>query len=98
MTKGQDKSQVQSQVQGDSLIKEFKLVESDRSIYTYKIIFITVRGIELTYYTNSSNFVESLEKLKGDTFVIDYYIAGAIASGKDVENRIVKVKLPKTKS
>ena len=84
------------QVREDSLIKEFKLLESDRNIYTYKIAFITVRDIELTYYTNSKDFVESLENFKGDTFIITYVVGGTEGL-KDVNNRIVKVKLPKTK-
>lgn len=89
----QDKSQVRE----DSLIKEFKLLESDRSIYTYKIIFTTVRDIELVYYTNSKDFVGTLDNFKENKFIITYAFAGSTESAKDVENRIVKVKLPKTK-
>lgn len=84
------------QVHDDSLIKDFKVLESDKSIYAHKIAFITVRDIELIYYTNSKTFVQSLEKFKGEKFVISYFIANTDI--KDVDNRIVKVKLPKKRA
>ena len=91
-----EKNKENLQVRDDSLIKDFKVVESDRSIYAHKIVFITVRDIELTYYTNAKPFVQSLEKFKGEKFVISYFIANT--DSKDAGNRIVKVKLPKNKS
>lgn len=87
----------QNAIREDSLIKDFKVLESERKIYTNKIVFTTVRDIELTYYTNTKSFVESLASFKGETFVITYATANAIEGAKDVEKRIIKVKLPKKK-
>ena len=87
----------QSAVRDDSLIKDFKILESERKIYTNKIVFTTVRDIELTYYTNTKSFVESLENFKGETFVITYATANTTEGANGVEKRIIKVKLPKKK-
>ena len=87
---------LEQEVREDSLIKEYKVTKSDRNMYAHKVVFITVRDIELSYYTNSNSFVESLKNFKGDTFVITYAKAELSENNQDVKNRIVRVKLPKS--
>lgn len=84
----------------DSLIKSFEFADTERVLR--KIIFTTVKDVELVYYTNSKRVIDSLEKLRGSNFVISYSrVEQPTVKGKKkdsetvAENRIVRVKLPK---
>lgn len=84
-----------SKMREDSLIKNFEILKSDKNMYAHKIVLTSVKNIDLIYYTNSEKFIKSLANFKGENFVITYAIAEVTEGIKDVNNRIVRVKLPK---
>ena len=97
--------------QKDSLVENFK-VEETTGVSKFKVIFTTVNNVELIYYTNSKKFIDSLSKFKNSRFIIEYSysefqqtvmeLKKKKTKEKEVsellENRIVRVKLPKIKT
>lgn len=81
----------------DSLIKSYVITEdSETTSFGNKIIFTTVKDIDLIYYTNTKTFVDNLKNF--DTrFIISYEFsrANTLVEESDTVKRIIKVKLPK---
>lgn len=81
----------------DSLIKEFKVEESELKVYKHKITFTTVKDLRLVYYTNNETFIESLKDFEGENFIIYYEFSKThdLVDESEKFRRIIKVKLPK---
>ena len=81
----------------DSLIKEFKIEESELKVYKHKITFTTVKNLRMVYYTNNETFIESLKEFEGRNFIIYYEFSRThdLVDESEGFSRIIKVKLPK---
>lgn len=92
------------EIKKDSLIKKF-IIEEQASVPKYKVTFIVVNDVELIYYTSSVKFIESLKEFENERFIIDYVITMpqqtkmklSAKDKQDLENKIVRIKLPKKK-
>lgn len=85
-------------VREDSLIKSFEILETEKGVHKHLVKFVTVTDTTLSYLTNDKKFIESLGNFGEDTFVITYNKAIAKELFPEIENRIVKVKLPKIRN
>ena len=85
-------------VREDSLIKSFEILETEKGVHKFLVKFVTVTDTTLSYLTNDKKFIKSLGGFGEDTFVITYNKAVAKELFPEIENRIVKVKLPKIRN